>query len=46
MYVSRSKQLNPYMGSQLRSIGVNSALPESLHKSDCNAVILDQVPLK
>ena len=46
MYVSRTKQLNPHMGSESRDIRVNSALPESIHKPDCNAVILDQIALK
>jgi len=46
MYVSRNKQLKPHVGSESRDIRVNSALPESIHKSDCDAVTLDQVALK
>jgi hypothetical protein len=46
MYVSRDKQLNPYVGSESRYIRVNSALPESIHKPDRNAVVLAQIALK
>jgi hypothetical protein len=46
MYVSRNKQLNPYVGSESRYIRVNSALPESINKPDRNAVVLDQIALK
>jgi hypothetical protein len=46
MYVIRNKQLKPHVGSESRYIRVNSALPESIHKSDCDAVTLDQVALK
>ena len=46
MYVSRTKQLNPHMGSESRDIRVNSALSESIHKPDGNAVVLAQIAFK
>jgi hypothetical protein len=46
MYVSRNEQLNPHLGSEPGYIRINSALPESINKPDCNAVILDQIALK
>jgi hypothetical protein len=42
----RNKQLNPHVDSESGFIRFNSALPESIHKPNCNAVILDQIALK
>lgn len=42
----RNKQLNPHVGSESGFIRFNSALPESIHKPNCNAVILDQIALR
>jgi len=42
----RNKQLNPHVGSESSFIRFNSALPESIHKPNCNAVILGQIALK
>ena len=46
MYVSRNKQLNPHVGSESGFIRFSSALPESIHKPNCNPVIFDQIALK
>jgi hypothetical protein len=46
MFVSRKEHLNPDAGSELRDIRVNSALPQSIHEPDRDAVMLDKIALQ